>query len=393
MRIAVLSAQRGVVGGVETYLRWLLPELREKGHRLALGYRYEAADPALAIDRGVELDAEFVTTESGRGALERFAPDVVYAQSFHDAELEVRLTERFKVVFFAHDYYGTCATGLKRFVRPELQVCDRPFGVGCVPLNYLRGCGFVRPDRLYRGVRNGFMRQSVLRQAKTVVVASKHLRETVRAQGVPLDRVAIVPYPTLAFSPTSLEPSARELTGRVLFLGRVVENKGLDHAITACEIAGRKLGRRLTLDVGGAGPHEEHCRGLASKTRVDVHFHGWIDDQRKQQLFEGADALVVPSLWPEPFGLVGIEAACFGVPSVGYAVGGMTDWLRPGVTGQSPPNGAFRVEELADALVQLLAEPQKHHALRVGAWRMAHEFSAEKHLSALLDVLNRAAKS
>jgi glycosyltransferase involved in cell wall biosynthesis len=393
MRIAVLSAQRGVVGGVETYLRWLLPELAAQGHRLALGYRYEAADPALAIDRGVELDAEFVATESGMEALERFAPDVVYAQTVYDAELEASLTRRFKIVFFVHDYYGTCATGFKRFVRPELQICDRPFGAACVPLNYLRGCGFVRPDRLCRGVRDNVVRQSVLREAKTVVVASTHLRETVRAQGVPLERLAIIPFPTLAFSPAPHEPAARVFTDKVLFLGRLVENKGLDHAIAACEIAGKKLGRRLTLDVGGTGPEEEHCRGLASKARVDVHFHGWVEDERKRELLENADALIVPSLWPEPFGLVGIEAACFGVPSVGYPVGGMTDWLRPGVTGQSPPKGAFRVEELAEALVQVLAEPHRHQALRVGAWRMAQEFSAEKHLSSLLEVLNQAGKS
>ena len=50
-------------------------------------------------------------------------------------------------------------------------------------------------------------------------------------------------------------------------------------------------------------------------------------------LLASAGLLVVPSLWPEPFGLVGFEAAAHGVPVAGFRVGGIPEWLIDGVTG------------------------------------------------------------
>ena len=50
-----------------------------------------------------------------------------------------------------------------------------------------------------------------------------------------------------------------------------------------------------------------------------------------------ADLLVVPSLWPEPFGLVGLEGARSRLPAAAFAVGGIPDWLRSGVNGYLAP--------------------------------------------------------
>ena len=58
----------------------------------------------------------------------------------------------------------------------------------------------------------------------------------------------------------------------------------------------------------------------------------------------------MPSLWAEPFGLLGIEAGCVGLPAAGYAVGGIPDWLVPGETGESGSSGQMVVAELAAAI-------------------------------------------
>src|SRR6202034_271377 len=98
-------------------------------------------------------------------------------------------------------------------------------------------------------------------------------------------------------------------------------------------------------------------------------------------LMRQADLVAVPSLWPEPFGLVGIEAGCFGVPAVGFAVGGIPDWLIPGQTGELAPADPPTVEGLAEAIVRALEDPAHYQKLCSGAWEMAKRFSLERHLA------------
>jgi glycosyltransferase involved in cell wall biosynthesis len=118
---------------------------------------------------------------------------------------------------------------------------------------------------------------------------------------------------------------------------------------------------------------------------VDAQFHGWCGADRLAALRAGADLLAVPSVWPEPFGLAGIEAGCHGLPAVGFAVGGIPDWLLPGESGElapSPPTSAG----LADAVLRALADPEHHHRLRYGAWEVAGRFTLARHL----EILERA---
>ena len=51
-------------------------------------------------------------------------------------------------------------------------------------------------------------------------------------------------------------------------------------------------------------------------------------------MIRSASIVAVPSLWPEPFGLIGLEAAVHGVPAVAFDVGGIREWLHDGVNGR-----------------------------------------------------------
>ena len=73
--------------------------------------------------------------------------------------------------------------------------------------------------------------------------------------------------------------------------------------------------------------------------------------------------LVVPSLWPEPFGLVGLEAARHRLPVAAFAVGGIPDWLRPGVNGYLAPGDPPTPGGLADAIIACLKDPETHARL------------------------------
>jgi len=97
--------------------------------------------------------------------------------------------------------------------------------------------------------------------------------------------------------------------------------------------------------------------------------------------------LIVPSVWPEPFGLVGIEAGCVGLPAVGYGVGGIPDWLKPGISGELASGDTPNPDELADAVVRAIGDESHWQKLRVGAWEMAQQFPRQRHLDQLEKIL------
>ena len=105
-------------------------------------------------------------------------------------------------------------------------------------------------------------------------------------------------------------------------------------------------------------------------------------------LFDSSDLLVVPSLWPEPFGLVGLEAGMRGLPAAAFAAGGIPEWLTDGINGALafgiPPAAA----DLADAIVRCLRDPVEHARLRSGAFELAQRFSPARHLRALMNVID-----
>jgi len=118
-----------------------------------------------------------------------------------------------------------------------------------------------------------------------------------------------------------------------------------------------------------------------------VEFMGWVPTVEKLNLMRQVDLLAVPSLWPEPFGLVGIEAGCLGLPAVGYATGGIPDWLVAGETGELAPGDPPTVEGLAEAMIRALASPEHHTRLATGAWSLAKLFTLENHLARLEPIL------
>jgi glycosyltransferase involved in cell wall biosynthesis len=173
------------------------------------------------------------------------------------------------------------------------------------------------------------------------------------------------------------------MTGQVLVIGRLTGLKGIDVLIRAIPTAARVLKRPLRLTVAGTGECLGALKALAKRCGVEADFKGWVSTEERLALMRSADLLAVPSTWPEPFGVVGIEAGSMGLPAVAFDVGGIGDWLIPGVSGELAPGTPPRAEELAEAVVRALADPSHHQELRVGAWRKSKEFSRAAHVERL----------
>ncbi|MET0553641.1 MAG: glycosyltransferase, partial [Vicinamibacteria bacterium] len=147
-----------------------------------------------------------------------------------------------------------------------------------------------------------------------VVVLSRYMRDELVAAGLDGGRVSVVPPFVRPFPPARAdEPPC------VLFAGRLVEAKGVRDAIEAWRIA--DLG--VPLVAAGAGPLREELE------HAGAFVTGWVGRGGLAALFARAGALVLPSRWQEPFGIVGLEALTCGVPVAAWESGGVAEW-HPG---------------------------------------------------------------
>ena len=390
MRILIASSHRSLVGGVEKYLQSIIPHLQRRGHSVGLLYE----NPFQAGGEGVDSDASVPTwcaTELGLDSVSRslknWEPDVVYSQGLQDIALEHSLLGSYPTVLYAHTYHGTCVSSQKCHAWPRYEPCARQLGPSCLAHYHVQRCGGLNPQTMWKLYQVQSLRKSRLSEYRAVLVASRHMYNEYRQHGVGLDRLQLLPlYPTEGLPLASVPP--RDPGNSILFVGRLVEVKGAGHLIRALPAAAQKLGHALNLTIAGDGAQRVKIQELANQLGVSLTWAGWVDAKQRADLMRQADLLVVPSLWPEPFGLVGIEAGCFGLPAVGFAVGGIPDWLIAGQSGELAPGDPPTVEGLAQAMVRALADPVHYQKLRRGAWERAKHFSIECHISGLERILN-----
>ncbi|MFM0203955.1 glycosyltransferase family 4 protein [Paraburkholderia fungorum] len=119
--------------------------------------------------------------------------------------------------------------------------------------------------------------------------------------------------------------------GYLAFLGRVSPEKGLDRAIRIAGQAGMKLKVAAKIDKADRAYYEEVIKPLMALPHVE--YIGEIGEGEKREFLGNAHALVFPIDWPEPFGLVMIEAMACGTPVVAFNRGSVPEVIENGVSG------------------------------------------------------------
>ncbi|HSS20309.1 MAG TPA: glycosyltransferase family 4 protein [Pyrinomonadaceae bacterium] len=415
MRIAVVNWSRRRAGGVETYLNTIIPELARAGHDVAFWSELdEPADRAL-IEIPTTAAAwclEEIGLERGLEVLREWQPDVIYAHKLADPEIERQVLRVAPSVFFAHDYNGTCISGTKTFRFPVVQPCTRTFGPACLAHYFPHRCGGLSPITMAKLYRLQSKRQRNLHLYDAIVTHSDHMLAELIKHGLSPRRAYNFPYyvqppnPNDSWSEQRLASNGESTNGRsklqakksdgsggpsfsLLFSGRMEFLKGAHVFIDALPQVSAGLRGRINVTFAGDGREcanlQRRATGLRSKN-IEVKFSGWLERPKIEELLKSADLLVVPSLWPEPFGLVGPEAGQYGVPVAAFDVGGIHDWLINGVNGYLAPGNPPTASGLAEAIIKCLCDPVTLTRLRTGALQMAQQFNVKNHLTALLEV-------
>jgi glycosyltransferase involved in cell wall biosynthesis len=348
----------------------------------AVAARIEADPlPGVTLHHAPDLFREQLSPEQRLGDARALRPSAIHLHQFDDPQVLASLQQIAPVVASVHGYVACTST--VHYFRPG-QECTRAHGPGCVPNLAVRGCAHTRdPRTLPPGYRRATASVQALRRADLAISYSSTIDRHLATNGIA--RRAIVP---LFATMRPADASGHAQRRRVVFAGRIVTPKGVAVLIRAAR------GIDAEFVICGDGWQLEAMRKLARKLGVQerVRFTGWLAPEQLARELAEASVVAMPSLWPEPFGLVGIEAHAAGRPVVASATGGVRDWLKDGVSGLLVKPGDPRA--LAVALEQLLADPARQHEMgEAGRALVAARFTPERHVAALAQAYAQARAS
>jgi len=351
------------VGGVEGYIADVSHALTAAGHETKLvSFASENPDHLMLDTVQVtarDFDAVVFAIEQ---VIADFRPDVAYLHVVENPLLVRWICGRLPTIAYVHSPYLFCP-GYALYWRRSAKVCDRAAGSVCIFNAQIKRCCFGRnPFRHISRLRQVYALLSATSEVD-MLVGGEFMRSRLIANGVSADKISLL-TPLLFAEPVSeyMPPSAPEV---ILFAGRVTIEKGLRQLIQALA----SIQSDWQLIVAGDGPDRIACEQLAEHLHVAqrVEFAGWVALADMPALYRRCAFVVVPSLWPEPYGRIGPEAFSHGRPVVAYAVGGIPDWLEDGRYGYLAVPG--NVDSLRIGIMRLLGNPDA--CLRMG--RLAQE--------------------
>lgn len=299
---------------------------------------------------------------------------------------------RYRTVQMVHDHDLYCPRRHKYFSFGS-QVCNRPAGWRCYA-----DLAFVERDRQsslgvrYASIGAKLREMRSRRSLDAFLVASEFMRLQLRQNGFPDSRIYVLPLAVNQAAP--VQSPLRPGLPVVVFVGQLIRGKGVDLLLRA--LAEVKEPFRAVIAGKGNAQHslQELCRELHLEDKVE--FKGWVSNDQLPALYAQARVVAVPSRWPEPFGLVGIEAMSHERPVVAFAVGGIPDWLEHGRNGLLVAEGD--VAAMGRALSSLLSDPALAQTLgRAGRTMAQEKFGFARYISDLKTVLlpadDRSAKN
>jgi glycosyltransferase involved in cell wall biosynthesis len=356
MRIALvsehaspLSAVGGVdAGGQNVHVDALAGELAAAGHAVTVFTRRDSEQIPDRVTAPGGYEVAHVPAGPARPVPK---DDLLRHMPAFARYLEQQWTAEPVDVVHAHFWMSGIAS-VRAARRVDIPVLQTFHALGTVKRRH-QGAADTSPDE-----RVGFERRLCRQVDHVVATCSDELSELV-ALGLPASHATVIPcgVDTSRFRPGP--GSADGGSGRLLYVGRLVERKGIGNVIEALEsLPG------VTLDIAGGPPPDRldddedvrRLRHLAERFGVAgrVRFLGAVDRAAVPGLMRSAD-IVVDVPWYEPFGIVPVEAMACGRPVVGSAVGGLLDTVMPGVTGELVP--PRRPDLLAPVLDRLLLAP------------------------------------
>lgn len=386
MKILFVHDVGRLIGGTEVLIQREICGLQARGHEVRIVVGRERRERRGTLDFGdytfrtpgrslpkIAMLYNPVARNSVRRAVVDFEPDVVHYHTLSKASPSVLRGVKGRVrVASLHDYgvfsplLGDDSVSRNYFGRVRTAMMRREL------LKVMAGALRAAGQNYFERVRTAMMRRE-LHKVEAVVLPSEYVADVARSLGH--QNVVVVPG-CIPDAPRLPVAKKRE----VAYVGRLEPEKGVLELIREfAQVSAAVPDVRLV--IAGTGSFDGAVRDAASALGDRVSVVGHVTPEEAQQIMARAVVSVVPSLWPEPFGLVGPESMACGTPVVASGRGGMSEWLDDGHNGlRADPteNGAT-----AAALLRLLTDEEFCSRCAAGAILTAAKFDIPSHAAKL----------
>lgn len=370
----------------------LMQGLHELGHSIAFFFETscEHSIPPIRTPEGTQLFGPYQESIAATVApVAEWRPDLLISNCLLSVELETALHQLGKVFYIAHNYRAMCISGTKTHTRPIITPCQLRFGARCLGLYFPKGCGGRNPLSAWKLFLFQKSQLKLLLKTDHIITNSSHMQEQWKLHGYPEEKISMIP-PFPPQDSTAMLPIPEALPDlsdpdtplQLIFAGRMDATKGGHYLIQAAEEVQQTLNRQVHIVMAGEGPERSNWTAQAEQIQnqnITFQFPGWLNGSDLWRAIDSSHCLIFPSVWPEPFGLIGIEAGLRQCPVAGFLNGGVKDWLKTGVNGYGVSHGASPATALAKAIIQTTRDPDHHRQLRKGGAEIARGFSREQH--------------
>lgn len=389
MRLLFVHDRFGALAGAEVNLQLTAAALKIRGHETALLHgpptgKGEAAWRELFQERFALSNGN--NSLATRGALNAFRPDAIYIHKMSDGGvLETLAGSGVPVVRMVHDHDLYCMRSYKYFPLTRT-ICTRAAGVRCIfpcgaTLARNRNGGFPLKWVSYLARKREI---ALNRRFERMVVATDYMRRELLRNGFDARRIEIhAPVPQGGEGAATASFSDRNL---IIYSGQVIRGKGVDVLLESLA----RVRARFECLIFGDGNHRADCEELSRKLGLSerVRFQGYVAPSELERFYEQASLAVVSSVWPEPFGAVGLEAMRHGLPVVAFAAGGISEWLLDGENGFLVP--WMDRAQFAARIERLLADKTLAREMGARGWRLLRDkFNFDQYISGLEEMFSR----
>jgi glycosyltransferase involved in cell wall biosynthesis len=329
VRIVQLIDGIGGTGGLERFVHNLSKEFIAAGHETFI----VTLEPAVnknqwGTDNYPQLQLQGSRLEWQK-QVSQLNPDLVMWHGVPNmAEFVLDLASTYPVVATFH---GACCPSGGRLFPDKDDICFRKGGYTCLFNWYARQCGFGKsPLTAVQAIREHQVSIQALSNCKRIYAVSESVKRFLMIEGLPDENIHVFDNTLGMLSGLRTARVDRIDTKRplnLIYVGRLVQSKGVQYFIEAT----RKLilrGQDVAAHIVGEGWQSHILQDMVKRFGLEnkITFYGRVPGIEVKRMYDLADIVVVPSIWPDPAPLVVPEAREQGKPVVVFDAGGLPEW-------------------------------------------------------------------
>ncbi|MCX5641787.1 MAG: glycosyltransferase family 4 protein [Candidatus Omnitrophica bacterium] len=327
----------------------------------------------------------FTARKHLRRVLEKEKPDVVHIHNLQNPFSIAEVLKASPCVRSIHDPRLYCFNNW-RLLPKTREICPYPLGYKCLT----EGCLLPNLLTFSNDGRNAiprYLSYRLHRKMDKIIGLSQAMISCILQNGYREEQIAYLPNFTATYDLKNvLERNirlARPNENSIVFAGRASHEKGIDYLLEAAALL--KVPFRLYLVTDGPYMSRVYAKIKILKLENKVELVGALSYEKTRDYYSMADVVVVPSVWIEPFCLVGIEAMANAKPVVAYRTGGIPDWLVDGKTGLLAE--CKNVIDLAEKIENILLDKEKGISYGLAGFKRVQEkYNKDIYLTNLLKI-------